>query len=152
MFKVDIFHFISTQCSGICGHGKTVRHVYCKTPEGRVVPESQCSHETKPLAIHPCGDNECPPHWLAQDWERVRVCVKTISLVLLFALNLLLRVSATRHAGEAWRGGPCRAWASRAGTSRLTGTRNVTSAADRQMRTLASRGLALSGTRHLGLR
>uniref|UniRef100_A0A8C1CWW8 ADAMTS-like 2 n=1 Tax=Cyprinus carpio carpio TaxID=630221 RepID=A0A8C1CWW8_CYPCA len=57
-------------CSGICGHGKTVRHVYCKTPEGRVVPESQCSPENKPLAIHPCGDNECPPHWLAQDWER----------------------------------------------------------------------------------
>uniref|UniRef100_A0A671RJ80 ADAMTS-like 2 n=1 Tax=Sinocyclocheilus anshuiensis TaxID=1608454 RepID=A0A671RJ80_9TELE len=57
-------------CSGICGHGKTVRHVYCKTPEGRVVPESQCSPENKPLAIHPCGDNECPPHWLAQHWER----------------------------------------------------------------------------------
>uniref|UniRef100_A0A673LM56 ADAMTS-like 2 n=1 Tax=Sinocyclocheilus rhinocerous TaxID=307959 RepID=A0A673LM56_9TELE len=57
-------------CSGICGHGKTVRHVYCKTPEGRVVPESQCSPENKPLVIHPCGDNECPPHWLAQDWER----------------------------------------------------------------------------------
>ncbi|XP_051962929.1 ADAMTS-like protein 2 isoform X2 [Xyrauchen texanus] len=57
-------------CSGICGHGKTVRHVYCKTPEGRVVPESQCSPENKPLAVHPCGDNECPPHWLAQDWER----------------------------------------------------------------------------------
>ncbi|XP_057184990.1 ADAMTS-like protein 2 isoform X2 [Triplophysa rosa] len=57
-------------CSGVCGHGKTVRQVYCKTPEGRVVPESQCSHETKPLATHPCGDNECPPHWLAQDWER----------------------------------------------------------------------------------
>lgn len=49
-----------------------VRHVYCKTPEGRVVPESQCSSENKPLAIHPCGDKECPPHWLSQDWERVR--------------------------------------------------------------------------------
>lgn len=49
-----------------------VRHVYCKTPEGRVVPETQCSSENKPLAIHPCGDKECPPHWLAQDWERVR--------------------------------------------------------------------------------
>ena len=27
--------------------------------------------ETKPLAIHPCGDKNCPAHWLAQDWERV---------------------------------------------------------------------------------
>ncbi|XP_066510787.1 LOW QUALITY PROTEIN: ADAMTS-like protein 2 [Hoplias malabaricus] len=57
-------------CSGACGHGKMVRHVYCKTPEGRVVPEYQCSPENKPLAIHPCGDKECPPHWLSQDWER----------------------------------------------------------------------------------
>lgn len=48
-----------------------IRHVYCKTSDGRVVPESQCNLETKPLAIHPCGDKNCPSHWLAQDWERV---------------------------------------------------------------------------------
>ena len=48
-----------------------IRHVYCKTSDGRVVPESQCQMETKPLAIHPCGDKNCPAHWLAQDWERV---------------------------------------------------------------------------------
>uniref|UniRef100_A0A667WKF0 ADAMTS like 2 n=1 Tax=Myripristis murdjan TaxID=586833 RepID=A0A667WKF0_9TELE len=57
-------------CSGSCGYGKMVRHVYCKTPEGRVVPESQCSLENKPLAIHPCGERDCAPHWLAQDWEK----------------------------------------------------------------------------------
>ncbi|XP_041756650.1 ADAMTS-like protein 2 isoform X3 [Coregonus clupeaformis] len=57
-------------CSGSCGQGKMVRHVYCKTPEGRVVPESQCSPENKPLAIHPCGEKDCAPHWLTQDWER----------------------------------------------------------------------------------
>lgn len=50
-----------------------IRHVYCKTSDGRVVPESQCQMETKPLAIHPCGDKNCPAHWLAQDWERVSV-------------------------------------------------------------------------------
>ena len=59
------------QCSGSCGQGRTIRHVYCKTSDGRVVPESQCQTETKPLAIHPCGDKNCPAHWLAQDWERV---------------------------------------------------------------------------------
>ncbi|XP_021117414.1 ADAMTS-like protein 2 isoform X2 [Heterocephalus glaber] len=58
-------------CSGSCGQGRTIRHVYCKTSDGRVVPESQCQAETKPLAIHPCGDRNCPAHWLAQDWERV---------------------------------------------------------------------------------
>lgn len=60
------------QCSGACGQGRMIRHVYCKTSDGRVVPESQCNLETKPLAIHPCGDKNCPSHWLAQDWERVR--------------------------------------------------------------------------------
>ncbi|OXB76327.1 UNVERIFIED_CONTAM: hypothetical protein H355_006738 [Colinus virginianus] len=57
-------------CSGGCGQGRMIRHVYCKTSDGRVVPESQCNLETKPLAIHPCGDKNCPSHWLAQDWER----------------------------------------------------------------------------------
>ncbi|XP_073170070.1 ADAMTS-like protein 2 [Lepidochelys kempii] len=57
-------------CSGSCGQGRMIRHVYCKTSDGRVVPESQCNLETKPLAIHPCGDKNCPSHWLAQDWER----------------------------------------------------------------------------------
>ncbi|XP_078107625.1 ADAMTS-like protein 2 [Sander vitreus] len=57
-------------CSGSCGQGKTVRHVYCKAAEGRVVPENQCSTEDKPLAIHPCGERDCAPHWLSQDWER----------------------------------------------------------------------------------
>uniref|UniRef100_A0A4W6CSH0 ADAMTS like 2 n=1 Tax=Lates calcarifer TaxID=8187 RepID=A0A4W6CSH0_LATCA len=57
-------------CSGSCGQGKMVRHVYCKAPDGRVVPENQCSVENKPLAIHPCGERDCAPHWLSQDWER----------------------------------------------------------------------------------
>lgn len=62
---------VPLQCSGSCGQGRMIRHVYCKTSDGRVVPESQCQMETKPLAIHPCGDKNCPAHWLAQDWERV---------------------------------------------------------------------------------
>ncbi|XP_034452319.1 ADAMTS-like protein 2 [Hippoglossus hippoglossus] len=57
-------------CSGSCGQGKTTRHVYCKAGDGRVVPENQCAAENKPLAIHPCGERDCSPHWLSQDWER----------------------------------------------------------------------------------
>ncbi|CAG09662.1 unnamed protein product, partial [Tetraodon nigroviridis] len=57
-------------CSGSCGQGKMMRHVYCKTPEGRVVPDNQCPVENKPLAIHPCGGRDCAPTWLSQDWER----------------------------------------------------------------------------------
>lgn len=49
-----------------------------------MVPENQCSAEDKPLAIHPCGERDCAPHWLSQDWERVRgtsyVITTTVSL------------------------------------------------------------------------
>ncbi|XP_072422234.1 ADAMTS-like protein 2 isoform X1 [Chiloscyllium punctatum] len=57
-------------CSGPCGQGRMIRHVYCKNSEGRVMPESQCNPQSKPHGIHPCGAKDCPPHWLAQDWER----------------------------------------------------------------------------------
>ncbi|XP_048469749.1 ADAMTS-like protein 2 isoform X1 [Rhincodon typus] len=57
-------------CSGPCGQGRMIRHVYCKNSEGRVMPESQCKPQSKPHGIHPCGAKDCPPHWLAQDWER----------------------------------------------------------------------------------
>ncbi|XP_067867928.1 ADAMTS-like protein 2 [Heterodontus francisci] len=57
-------------CSGPCGQGRMIRHVYCKNSEGRVMPESQCNPQSKPHAMHPCGAKNCPPHWLAQDWER----------------------------------------------------------------------------------
>ncbi|XP_078082248.1 tetratricopeptide repeat domain 16 [Mustelus asterias] len=57
-------------CSGPCGLGRMIRHVYCKNSEGRVMPESQCDSQSKPHAIHPCGAKDCSPHWLAQDWER----------------------------------------------------------------------------------
>uniref|UniRef100_A0A670YTZ3 ADAMTS like 2 n=1 Tax=Pseudonaja textilis TaxID=8673 RepID=A0A670YTZ3_PSETE len=57
-------------CSGGCGPGRMIRQVYCKSIDGRVVPESQCNPEAKPLAIHPCGEKNCPAGWLAQDWER----------------------------------------------------------------------------------
>uniref|UniRef100_A0A8C9QWM2 ADAMTS like 2 n=1 Tax=Scleropages formosus TaxID=113540 RepID=A0A8C9QWM2_SCLFO len=57
-------------CSGSCGQGMMVRHVYCKALEGHVVPESQCPAESRPLAIQSCGAMECLPHWLVQDWDR----------------------------------------------------------------------------------
>ncbi|XP_019740201.1 ADAMTS-like protein 2 isoform X2 [Hippocampus comes] len=57
-------------CSGPCPHGRMVRHVYCKTPDGRVVAEDQCLGDEKPLAVQPCGGRDCPAHWLNQDWEK----------------------------------------------------------------------------------
>ncbi|XP_054545177.1 ADAMTS-like protein 2 [Talpa occidentalis] len=76
-------------CSGSCGQGRVIRHVYCKASDGRVVPESQCQMETKPLAIHPCGDRNCPAHWLAQDWERCNTtCGRGVKKRLVLCMEL----------------------------------------------------------------
>ncbi|XP_007475303.1 ADAMTS-like protein 2 isoform X3 [Monodelphis domestica] len=76
-------------CSGSCGQGRMIRHVYCKTSDGRVVPESQCNMEAKPLAIHPCGDKNCPAHWLAQDWERCNTtCGRGVKKRIVLCLEL----------------------------------------------------------------
>ncbi|KAK2120553.1 ADAMTS-like protein 2 [Saguinus oedipus] len=91
----------SLQCSGSCGQGRTIRHVYCKTSDGRVVPESQCQMETKPLAIHPCGDKNCPAHWLAQDWERCNTtCGRGVKKRLVLCMELANGKPQTRSSPE----------------------------------------------------
>ncbi|XP_032163717.1 ADAMTS-like protein 2 isoform X2 [Mustela erminea] len=88
-------------CSGSCGHGRMIRHVYCKTGDGRVVPESQCQTETKPLAIHPCGDKNCPAHWLAQDWERCNTtCGRGVKKRLVLCMELANGKPQTRSGPE----------------------------------------------------
>ncbi|XP_061460088.1 ADAMTS-like protein 2 isoform X2 [Rhineura floridana] len=88
-------------CSGGCGQGRTIRHVYCKTSNGRVVPESQCNLETKPLAIHPCGDKNCPAHWLAQDWERCNTtCGRGVKKRIVLCLEIVNGKLKTRSPTE----------------------------------------------------
>ncbi|XP_039929517.2 ADAMTS-like protein 2 [Hirundo rustica] len=57
-------------CSGSCGEGRMSRFVACRNLEGKVISSSQCDPATKPLAVHPCGDKDCPAHWVEQDWEQ----------------------------------------------------------------------------------
>ncbi|NXA73372.1 ATL2 protein, partial [Thryothorus ludovicianus] len=57
-------------CSGSCGEGRMSRFVACRNLEGKVISSSQCDPATKPLAVHPCGDKNCPAHWVEQDWEQ----------------------------------------------------------------------------------
>ncbi|XP_072429592.1 ADAMTS-like protein 2 isoform X2 [Chiloscyllium punctatum] len=57
-------------CSGACGEGRMTRYVVCRNNEGKVLPDLQCDLTTKPLAVHPCGDRDCPPHWVSQEWEQ----------------------------------------------------------------------------------
>ncbi|XP_077570542.1 ADAMTS-like protein 2 [Stigmatopora nigra] len=60
-------------CSGLCPQGRMVRHVYCNTPDGLVVAEDQCPGEEKPLTVQPCGEMDCPAHWLSQDWDKCNI-------------------------------------------------------------------------------
>ncbi|NWQ62523.1 ATL2 protein, partial [Neopipo cinnamomea] len=57
-------------CSGLCGEGRMSRFIACRNVEGKVISNSQCDPATKPLAVHPCGDKNCPAHWVEQEWEQ----------------------------------------------------------------------------------
>ncbi|XP_062938647.1 ADAMTS-like protein 2 [Cynocephalus volans] len=88
-------------CSGSCGQGRTIRQVYCKSSDGQAVRESQCQMQPKPLAIHPCGDKNCPPHWLAQDWERCNTtCGRGVKKRLVLCMELVDGKPLTRSGSE----------------------------------------------------
>ncbi|NXT11967.1 ATL2 protein, partial [Prunella fulvescens] len=57
-------------CSGSCGEGRMSRFIACRNLEDKVISSSQCDPATKPLAVHPCGDKNCPAHWVEQEWEQ----------------------------------------------------------------------------------
>uniref|UniRef100_A0A8B9VJZ1 PLAC domain-containing protein n=1 Tax=Anas zonorhyncha TaxID=75864 RepID=A0A8B9VJZ1_9AVES len=57
-------------CSGACGEGRMSRFVACRNLEGKVISDAQCDPATKPLAVHPCGDKNCPAHWVEQEWDQ----------------------------------------------------------------------------------
>ncbi|XP_076832515.1 ADAMTS-like protein 2 isoform X2 [Brachyhypopomus gauderio] len=57
-------------CSGPCGEGRMKRYVVCKNASGKVISEGQCDRDLKPLAVQPCGDRDCPAHWVEQDWDQ----------------------------------------------------------------------------------
>lgn len=49
------------------------RFIACRNLEGKVISSSQCDPATKPLAVHPCGDKNCPAHWVEQEWDQVKL-------------------------------------------------------------------------------
>lgn len=57
-------------CSGVCGEGRMVRAVMCRSAGGVVMSEEQCDQSLRPLAIYPCGDRNCAPHWVEQEWQQ----------------------------------------------------------------------------------
>ncbi|KAI3374490.1 hypothetical protein L3Q82_006310 [Scortum barcoo] len=57
-------------CSGVCGEGRMVRAVMCRSSGGVVMSEEQCDQSLRPLAIYPCGNRDCAPHWVEQEWQQ----------------------------------------------------------------------------------
>ncbi|XP_041847264.1 ADAMTS-like protein 2 isoform X2 [Melanotaenia boesemani] len=57
-------------CSGVCGEGRMERAVTCRSSGGLVMSEEQCDQSRRPLAIYPCGDRDCAPHWVEQEWQQ----------------------------------------------------------------------------------
>ncbi|XP_030607943.1 ADAMTS-like protein 2 isoform X3 [Archocentrus centrarchus] len=57
-------------CSGVCGEGRMVRAVTCRSSGGLVMSDGQCDQSLRPLAIYPCGDRDCAPHWVEQEWQQ----------------------------------------------------------------------------------
>uniref|UniRef100_A0AAX7SV68 Si:ch211-267e7.3 n=1 Tax=Astatotilapia calliptera TaxID=8154 RepID=A0AAX7SV68_ASTCA len=57
-------------CSGECGEGRMVRSVTCRSSGGLVMSDGQCDQPLRPLAIYPCGDRDCAPHWVEQEWQQ----------------------------------------------------------------------------------
>ncbi|XP_060065742.1 ADAMTS-like protein 2 [Ylistrum balloti] len=56
-------------CSGQCGRGTRQRHVGCRDSQGRLLAETYCDPNTKPLSTIACGESlYCPPTWVAQPW------------------------------------------------------------------------------------
>uniref|UniRef100_G3PNV1 PLAC domain-containing protein n=1 Tax=Gasterosteus aculeatus aculeatus TaxID=481459 RepID=G3PNV1_GASAC len=50
--------------------GRMVRAVTCRSSGGVVTSEEQCDLSLRPLAIYPCGDRDCAPHWVEQEWQQ----------------------------------------------------------------------------------
>lgn len=48
-----------------------VRAVTCRSSGGVVMSEEQCDQSLRPLAVYPCGDKNCAPHWVEQEWQQV---------------------------------------------------------------------------------
>lgn len=58
------------------------RAVTCRSSEGVVMTEEQCDQSLRPLAIYPCGDRDCAPHWVEQEWQQVQNSVNLFPLQL----------------------------------------------------------------------
>ncbi|KFQ99300.1 ADAMTS-like 2, partial [Opisthocomus hoazin] len=54
-----------------------------------------------PLAIHPCGDKNCPSHWLAQDWERCNTtCGRGVKKRIVLCLEIVNGKIKTRNPAD----------------------------------------------------
>nr|XP_009932938.1 PREDICTED: ADAMTS-like protein 2 [Opisthocomus hoazin] len=119
-----------SECSRTCGEGYQFRIVRCwkmispgfdssvysdlcesadiTRPDERKVcknpacgPQWEMSEWSEPLAIHPCGDKNCPSHWLAQDWERCNTtCGRGVKKRIVLCLEIVNGKIKTRNPAD----------------------------------------------------
>ncbi|XP_041369694.1 thrombospondin type-1 domain-containing protein 4-like [Gigantopelta aegis] len=58
-----------SSCSGTCG--VRYRKVYCRDVRGRILEDTNCDFNTKPLTVHACG--KCKHNWVPQEWGECSV-------------------------------------------------------------------------------
>lgn len=58
--------------------------------------EEECDQSLRPLAIYPCGDRDCAPHWVEQEWQQVNTLKsQTATVSLLFDYTVVTEVILT---------------------------------------------------------
>ncbi|KAM4676372.1 ADAMTS-like protein 3 [Discoglossus pictus] len=64
-----------SRCSATCGVGIQTRDVYCSShAEFSNNSDQECS-DTKPSALQPCNQKDCPPAWHTGEWQQCsRTC------------------------------------------------------------------------------
>lgn len=72
-----------------------VRAVTCRSSGGLVMSEEQCDQSLRPLAVYPCGDRDCAPHWVEQEWQQVKAS-KTAKLSLLSVVTEVILTTFLR--------------------------------------------------------
>jgi len=67
-------HGVWSPCSEKCGGGQQYRNLTCvqvvSKNDTHVLPDSECSHLSKPAAIQQCNNLDCLPEWYTGNWTQ----------------------------------------------------------------------------------
>ena len=77
-------HGVWSPCSEKCGGGQQYRNLTCVQVVSKnvthVLPDSECSHLSKPAAIQQCNNLDCLPEWYTGNWTQVGIFPSSLPL------------------------------------------------------------------------